>query len=238
MTVNFNRIKKAIYATYLTNWYGFKLKRVATPEAKKQLRIDYSRKMLEALKIDVAVEGREKLPQEGRYLLVSNHRSIIDPVIIELALEETEIFGLWVSKKELYNSFFFGLFTRSAGSILLDRDAKEMSSFFKDVKTGVDAGNSIFVFPEGKRNQGPEDLCDFKDGARIIAMKNRLPILPIYIKTRADEALESALKVADPAPQTIIVEIGDIIDYKDRSSTLEEAYRAMFGLTGVSKGDT
>ena len=230
MTVNFNSIKKAIYATYLTNWYGFKLKRASTREEKKELRIDYSRKMLESLKIDIVVENPEKLPREGRYLLISNHRSIIDPVIIEIVLAETELFGLWVSKKELYNSFFFGLFTRSAGSILLDRDAKEMSSFFKDVKAGVEEGNSIFVFPEGRRNKEATDLSEFKEGARIIALKNRLPILPVYIRTRADEALGNALKSDAPAQQTLRVEIGDIIDYKDKSRTLEEAYRETFNL--------
>ena len=57
-------------------------------------------------------------------------RSIIDPPIIEVALKHTTIFGPWISKKELYNSFFFGLFVRNAGSILLDREKSQMRNNF------------------------------------------------------------------------------------------------------------
>ena len=219
----------ALYATLLTNWYGLRLKFTRSSEAKKQLRIDYSEKLMGKLGISVSIKNHEKLPLEGQYLLVSNHRSIIDPTLIELALSRTTLFGLWVSKKELYNSFFFGLFTRSAGSILLDREAAQMSGFFKDVKAGVKAGHSVFLFPEGTRHKGESALSDFKDGARIIAMKNRLPILPIYIRTRADKALDEVLNDGSKRVE-VVIEVGDVIDYKDRSTTLEEAYRRMFGL--------
>jgi 1-acyl-sn-glycerol-3-phosphate acyltransferase len=227
--VNFTRIKMALYATVLTNWYGLKLKFTPEPAQKKRLRIAYSETLMDALNIAVEVKHPEKLPKEGTYLLVSNHRSIIDPIVIEIALRETELFGLWVSKKELYNSFFFGLFTRNAGSILLDREAAQMSGFFKDVKAGVDAGASVFLFPEGTRNKENTELSGFKEGARVIAVKNRLPILPLYIRTNAEKALEEALN--DGSRRVVVtVEVGDIIDYKDRAVPLETAYRNMFGL--------
>jgi len=220
----------AVYATLLTNRYGIKLKKTSSGTEKKRLRLEYSKKLLSSLHIDVVVKGKEKLPKEGRFLLITNHRSIIDPLIIEIALQETAIFGLWVSKKELYNSFFFGLFTRNAGTVLLDREAKQMGSFFKEIKSQVGEGNSIFLFPEGTRNKGTSDLSEFKEGARIIAMKNRLPILPLYIRTNADEVLASALQ--DRSQRQLYVEVGDLIDYRDRSVELEEAYRRMFGLEG------
>lgn len=229
--LNFNRIKMALYATFVTNRYGLKLKKAPSGAEKKSIRMEYSQKLLSALHIDVVVKGDEKIPKEGRFLLISNHRSIIDPLIIELALKDSDIFGLWVSKKELYNSFFFGAFTRNAGTILLDRESKQMSGFFKEIKSHVDNGNSIFLFPEGTRNKERTDLSEFKDGASIIALKNRLPILPVYIRTNANDVLESALKNR-PQQLHIIVEIGDLIDYKDRSVKLEEAYRNMFNLKG------
>jgi 1-acyl-sn-glycerol-3-phosphate acyltransferase len=221
----------ALYATFLTNIYGLKLKKTHSGAEKKRVRLEYTQKLLASLHIDVVVAGEEKLPKEGRFLLITNHRSVIDPLIIESALKDTEIFGLWVSKKELYNSFFFGLFTRNAGTILLDREAAQMSGFFKDIKSGVEEGNSIFLFPEGTRNKEKSDLSEFKDGARIIAMKNRLPILPVYIRTNANDVLSSALQNR-AQQQQISVEIGDLIDYKERSVELEAAYRKMFHLKG------
>jgi len=222
-----NQIKQAIYALYLTNKYGFKLRKVHTSEEKSRLRLEYAETLMGSLNIAVEVENAEKLEKGGQYLVVSNHRSIIDPLIIEIALQHMGVHGSWISKKELYNSFFFGVFTRNAGTILLDREAKQMSSFFKDIKASVTEGNSIYVFPEGTRNKTDQPLSEFKDGSQIIAVKNRLPILPVYIKTNANEVLMKSLK-RNAKDLKVTIEIGDMIDYKDRSRTLEEAYRQTF----------
>lgn len=226
--MNLNQIKQLFYALYLTNSFGFKLKKTKDPLEKKKIRLAYSKAQLNALNIDVKIENTEKLPKEGQYLLVSNHRTIIDPPLIEIALENTKIFGLWVSKKELYNSFFFGLFVRNAGSILIDREKSQMSGFFADIKKGVKEGNSIFIFPEGTRNKTDALLAVFKEGSRIIALKNRLPMLPVYIKGNAAEVLKEALKDSSKKREITVI-IGDIIDYKEKGD-LETFYRERFSL--------
>jgi 1-acyl-sn-glycerol-3-phosphate acyltransferase len=220
----------ALYATFLTNYYGFKLKYAADVKEKKLLRIEYSTKILNKLHIDVKVINKEKIPMDGQFLLIANHRSVMDPLIIELATKQSNIFGYWISKKELYNSFFFGLFVRNGGSILLDRDSSQMGDFFPDIKKCVKEGNSIYIFPEGTRNRETTELGEFKEGSRIIALKNRLPILPIFIRSQANDVLMSSLK-DEKKLRVIEVEIGDIIDYKEKSISLEEAYKKQFGIT-------
>ena len=227
--MNINQISKAIYATFLTNKFGFKLKATDSSTEKIKLRTDYAATLLGKLKIDVEVIGKEKLDKTKQYLLISNHRSVIDPLIIELAMKGTGIYGHWISKKELYNSFFFGMFTRNAGTILLDRSSSQMSSFFKNTKECVAQGDSIFVFPEGTRTKDDSRLSEFKDGSQLSAVKNRLDILPMYIKNDSNSALKQALS-RKPKRSTVIIEIGDVISYKDRSMSLEEAYRHMFNI--------
>ena len=224
--MNLKQIKIAIYATYLTNKYGFKLKKVKNSQEIFDLRLKYAKQLLGKLNINVEVINKEKIPQDGQYLVVSNHRSIIDPLIIEIALENSKINGFWVAKKELYNSFFFGTFTRNAGTVLLDRDASNMAPFFKDTKKIVKEGHSIFIFPEGTRNKENTPLSSFKEGSRIVALKNRLPILPVYIKSNANELLNDAINNRTKGLK-VQIEIGDIIDYKDKTS-LEENYRKQF----------
>jgi len=226
--VTFNAVKQLIYGLYLTNSSGYRLSKTNDPMEKKRLRLGYSQAQLDTLNITVKVENKDKLPTHGQYLVLINHRSIIDPPITEVALKETNIFGPWISKKELYNSFFFGLFVRNAGSILLDREKSQMSGFFVDIKDAVKRGESIFIFPEGTRNKTDEALTAFKEGARIIALKNRLPILPLYIKTDAGKVLKNALEDKTLAQEVTIV-VGDIIDYKDKTN-LEENYRKTFDL--------
>ena len=224
-----HRIKTALYALYLTNKFGFKLKGEHSANNVTKLRLEYAETLLSHLKISINVEGADKLIKESPYLVVSNHRSIIDPLIVEIALKNSGINGLWIAKKELYNSFFFGMFTRNGGTVLLDRESKTMSRFFTEIKQRVKSGYSICVFAEGTRNKTTQTLAKFKEGAQIIAMKNRLPILPVYIKTNANEALESSLKNTHDVLTASII-IGDIIDYKDRSDTLQALYKLRFNL--------
>ena len=224
--MTFNAILKATHALYLTNFFGLKLKYTSDALEKKSIRLEYSKRQLEALKIKVQVLNEEKIPKDGQYLVICNHRGIIDPPVLEMALKETNIFGVWVSKKELYNSPFFGLFVRNAGSILLDREKSQMASFFSDTKKAVKRGSSIFIFPEGTRNKSGESLIEFKEGFRIIALKNRLPILPVYIRTHTEKALGNALE-DKKLEQIVEVEFGDLIDYRERKD-IQTIYKDIF----------
>jgi len=154
--MTFNAIKQAIYGLYLTNSFGFRLRNKKDPMEIKRLRLAYSNAQLKTLNITVNIENEEKLPEDGQYLVVINHRSIIDPPITEVALNP------------------------------------------------------------------------FKEGARIIALKNRINILPLYIKTNANLALENALNDKHLKQEVTLV-VGDIIDYKDKTP-LEENYRKCFDL--------
>jgi 1-acyl-sn-glycerol-3-phosphate acyltransferase len=104
-----------------------------------------------------------------------------------------------------------------------------MSTFFKDIKERTKDGDSIFIFPEGTRNKSDSAISDFKEGSQIIAIKNRLHILPVYIRSRAENTLLSAIKNSK-VERFIEIEFGDIIDYKDRELSLQEAYSRAFNI--------
>ncbi|MCG6202300.1 1-acyl-sn-glycerol-3-phosphate acyltransferase [Psychromonas antarctica] len=224
-----NQIKKALYALYLTNKFGIKLRGKPTADEMTRLRLEYAQTLLSCLNISVDVEGIEKVNQGGQYIIVSNHRSIIDPLVVEIALKNKGINSLWIAKKELYNSFFFGMFTRNAGTVLLDRESQKMSSFFTEIKNKVANSYSISIFAEGTRNKSEQTLAEFKEGSQIIAMKNRLPILPVFITTNTNQVLKDSLK-NNTKGLKVIINIGDVIDYKDRSKTLQELYKSRFNL--------
>ncbi len=103
-----------------------------------------------------------------------------------------------------------------------------MGGFFSEIKSQAKEGNSIFIFPEGTRNKSEKPLIEFKEGFRLIALKNRLPILPIFIRTHTDEVLGKSLNNKD-IHQTVTVEIGDMIEYREKRN-IEELYKKMFQL--------
>jgi 1-acyl-sn-glycerol-3-phosphate acyltransferase len=104
-----------------------------------------------------------------------------------------------------------------------------MGSFFTEIKEAIKNGDSIYIFPEGTRNKSTKELGEFKDGSRLITVKNRLDILPLYIRTNADKELEASLK--DGKNRRVIeVEFGEIISYKEKSQTLQEHYMQQFNI--------
>ena len=227
--MTFNQLKMALYSTYLTNLYGYKLRKFTELEDRKRVRAEYCTRMLEDLNIEVKVINEQNIPDGGNYLLACNHRTIIDPLVVEAVMQFRNINGYWIAKKELYDSFFFGLFIRNAGTILIDRDASAMGAFFKEIKEVVKKGYSIFIFPEGSRNNTDESIIEFKPGAQLIAVKNRLDILPVYIRNRADKITAEA--IADSSVRRVVeIEIGELISYKDREVSLEDAYKKRFNI--------
>lgn len=228
--MTFNQLKMAIRSTYLTNLYGFKLKKMTNLRDRKVLRAEYCAKMLEDLNIEVKVINEQNIPKDGNYLLACNHRTIIDPLVVEVATRYHDIQGYWIAKKELYNSFFFGLFVRNAGTILIDRDASAMSGFFKEIKEAVKEGDSIYIFPEGTRNKSEDEaLGEFKSGSQLIAIKNRLDILPVYIRNRADKITAEAIE--DSSQRRVVeIEFGELISSKDRETSLQDAYKKTFNI--------
>tara|TARA_R110001592_G_C13056129_1_gene740582 strand:+ start:243 stop:512 length:270 start_codon:yes stop_codon:yes gene_type:complete len=83
-----HRIKTALYALYLTNKFGFKLRGEHSANDVTKLRLKYAETLLSHLKISINVEGADKINKGQPYLIVSNHRSIIDPLIVEMALKK------------------------------------------------------------------------------------------------------------------------------------------------------
>lgn len=229
--MNFNQLSYLTYGFFLTNYYGIKLQKILAPIEKKRIRLEYSQKILSRINVSIKVENPEMLPKDGQYLLISNHRSIIDPLIIDVVLQDTKIFGSWIAKKELYYSFFFGNAVRNGGAIRLDREDNKVSTFFSDIKNWLMLGSSIFIFPEGTRNKTQKKLLNFKKGFRIISLKNKLPILPVYIKTNAEEVLKNALNDSS-RKQEITIAIGNIIDYTEKSD-VETIYRDTFDLESL-----
>jgi len=226
--VIFNKIKHGVVSLFYTNYFGLKIKYKAkrNPILQRKIRDEYCTTLLKYLNVEVNVKNPEKIPEKGQYLVVINHRGILDPLITEIALEKSNIHGDWVAKEELAKSFFFGTFVRHAGTILLNRNNKNSNEFFKRIKEVLKDGRSIYIFPEGTRNKTEKELIEFKGGANLIALKNRLDILPIYIQNNSGKILNNTFDNSNKQVANVIV--GDIIPYKERK--LEDKYKEQFNL--------
>jgi 1-acyl-sn-glycerol-3-phosphate acyltransferase len=125
----------------------------------------------------IRVENRNRIQRGAKYILISNHQSIIDIAL----LLQIRINFKWVSKIELAGVPFVGWVMWLNDHIMVRRGDKnsviQMAGACRKVLNG---GTSIFLFPEGTRT-GNGELQPFKEGAFILAKDNGVPILPVVL---------------------------------------------------------
>lgn len=123
------------------------------------------------------VEGLENIDPLKTYVIVANHQSLADIIIIY----QTRIYFKWVAKRELLKLPFIGGLLWVNDHVLLSRE--EMSSIkevYRKAAEWLKEGVSMLFFPEGTRS-GTDDMGEFKNGAFKLAIKEGKSILPVYI---------------------------------------------------------
>ena len=127
--------------------------------------------------LELVVEGEENLT-DGSSILVANHASYADPMILAAALPANFAF---VAKKELKYIPFAGYVLGKLGTHLVDRrDAKKGADDFKKIMRSSKENDSIIFFPEATflREEG---LLKFKKGAFHVASQLNAKMIPLVI---------------------------------------------------------
>ncbi len=130
------------------------------------------------------VSGREKLPWHGPAVLVANHLSTLDILVL---------YGLfrpfkWVSKAELFRVPFLGWNMRLNGYVPIRRGDRTSARDMMDrCRAHLDLGAPVLLFPEGTRAADGR-LQPFKDGAFRLAAEAGVPVFPVLV-TGTSEAL-------------------------------------------------
>ena len=155
------------------------------------------------------VIGVENVPKDQAVLYVSNHRSFAD---IPLAYITLPTLTGFVAKKEIAKVPFFSWWMRNLNCLFLDRE--DLKAGLKTILEGIEYikdGYSIFIAPEGTRNQG-EEMLPFKEGSMKMAQKTGCLIIPVAI-SGSDDVFENHAPWVRRA-QTVI-EYGTPINIKE-----------------------
>jgi len=130
----------------------------------------------------VALNGREKIRRGETYVMVSNHLSLLDILVLFRLFRPYK----WVSKIENFRIPFIGWNMRLNRYIELRRgDRESIVQMMAECERTLRAGSSILMFPEGTRSRTGE-LQAFKTGAFELALRTASPILPIVIEGTSD----------------------------------------------------
>ena len=175
--------------------------------------------------------GRENIPAEGGYVLVSNHISFCDPVVISAAFPAHRL-PRYLAKAELFRIPVLSTLIRALGAVPLDRSGKDMGAVRRAVSI-AESGEILSLFPQGTRRKGvnPADT-PLKSGAGMIAARAGVPILPVCIRlknVRYAFLRRVDVVVGKPLSQE---ELGLLAEKPDYKSATEIAFRAVCDLGG------
>jgi len=177
----------------------------------------WSRSILAASGIQVAVSGMERIDPARPYIFMSNHQSNFD---IPVLLAHLPVQFRWLAKAELFKIPVFGRAMRGAGYISIDRADREAA--FKSLGEASEAirkGVAIMIFPEGTRSLDGT-LKPFKKGGFVLAVDAGVPIVPVAI--RGTHAI-MAKRTWIIRPRDVAVEVGEPIDTSDCTRATKEA---------------
>lgn len=137
--------------------------------------------------VKMTVLGRENVPKNEAVLYISNHRSDFD---IPVAYATVPTLTGFLAKKEIAKVPFVSYWMRFMQCLFIDRD--DIKQGLKTILQGIEqvkAGYSVFISPEGTRNQGKE-MLPFKEGSFKIAEKTGCAIIPVAL-TNTEAAFEN-----------------------------------------------
>lgn len=125
----------------------------------------------------VHVAGLENIDKHKTYVVVANHQSLADIIV----LYKTGMQFKWVAKESLFKVPLVGWCLSLAKHIRLSRgDFSSIKKVYREAAVWLRNGISVLFFPEGTRSKTGK-MGEFQNGAFKLAIQEKKPILPILI---------------------------------------------------------
>ena len=118
--------------------------------------------------------GRENVPENGAYILASNHRLATDPIMLGMGLKRQVLF---MAKEELFKNKFISWFLRKLGAFPVSRGKADTGSI-RHFENALENGALMGIFIEGTRSKDGEFLPP-KNGCSLIAWDTKTPVIPV-----------------------------------------------------------
>lgn len=131
---------------------------------------------------EVRVEGLENIDHKRTYIIVSNHQSLADIVLMYKIKTQFK----WVAKDSLFKIPVLGWNMLLAKHIQLERgDFSSIKKVYRQAGDWLGQGISVVFFPEGTRSDDNK-IGEFQNGAFKLAIKEKVPVLPVRIEGTKD----------------------------------------------------
>ena len=122
------------------------------------------------------VKNWENIPKEGPVIVVSNHLSLSDPIVIAAWFPYQIHF---IAKADFAKRRFVRWLFTKLGAFFVQRDEADLAAIKKSL-TYLKQNKSLGIFAEGRRSFSGE-LGEMKQGSVFLALKAKVPIVPVAV---------------------------------------------------------
>lgn len=198
------------------------------PRGVEAMQRKWAHSLLRAAAIDLEVEGAEHIDPRKSYVVLSNHTSGLDPLVM---FDGMPIGFTYVAKSELLRIPIFGWIIGRTGAVFIDRaNAASARGTLSKAADRVRAGQSVLVFPEGTRSLDGK-VQEFKKGGFVLALEAQVDLLPVTI-VGAFESCPIGASFAKPG--RVLLRIHPPIPtrglgYEDRDALMARAHAVIAG---------
>lgn len=137
----------------------------------------------------VEIQGFENIPENGGFVVATNHLGRLDPALLFYIMDGD--FILTIAEKYEHH-WLFGPLGNVVGGIWLDRFNADVGAIRK-VLNRMKAGGILVIAPEGTRSKS-EAMAEGKPGVAYLALKAGLPIIPVGLTGTEDRLVVERLK--------------------------------------------
>lgn len=187
----------------------------------------YVESALPVLRVHVRTKGLNKIPTGRRFLLVCNHCSLIDPVLIMDKFAGHQV--AFIAKRESRDMFLVGKMMHKLLCQLINRenDREALKTILKCIQILKEDKASIGVFPEGYINEDRK-LHEFRPGVFKIAQKAKVPIVVCTLKDTAN-AIENLTHYRPSDIELSVLQVLEYEEFADKKTVeiAEEIYQMM-----------
>jgi 1-acyl-sn-glycerol-3-phosphate acyltransferase len=125
---------------------------------------------------DLKVYGIKNMPRTGGVLIVSNHQSYLDPLVLGARVPRPMSY---MAKSELFKNSLFSRLIRSLGAFPVRQGAGDVRAI-KETVQRLQEGRVLNIFPEGSRTEDGT-IQPMEPGVALVVRKAHVPILPTAI---------------------------------------------------------
>jgi len=126
--------------------------------------------------------GARNVPRAGPVLLLSNHQSYLDPVLVGIAGHRRQFYAM--ARSTLFRNWAFGWLIRSINAIPVQRGQADMQAMRRSIDT-LKRGQALLLFPEGTRTTDGTTK-PFAKGTMILIKRAKPIVVPVAVEGAYD----------------------------------------------------